>query len=452
MFLFESTTRDLARATGGLITRVFPRLQPMFRRGGVVRNVIVLAGGTALAQVLTVAFSPVITRLYTPHDFGLLSVYTSILSVLAIVGCWSYEQAIPLPRDDESAVRLIVLSMSIVAMMSCVTAVALWFAGDFVLSKINARDLLPQMFLLPIGLFVLSFYQTLSYWAVRKRSYGVLARTKVNQSIGQVTVQVGAGLLDRGLVGLILGDIVGRASGGFALARIVLKEAESSFRTLSVEGLRHVAYRYRRFPLFSTGSGLLTGMGAFAPIVLSTYYGTQVAGFVALCQLFIGTPLTLLSVSVGRVYLGESARISKADAEAQIRLFRNIVVHMASVVVPIVVVAAVLAPWVVPFVFGKQWEVSVPFFQVLAPSFIFLSVGSPTFLVLDVFERQDRHLLREILRGPLVLGPLLVASAAGGSPLLGVTLYGCGVSVFYLIGMYLSWRVICASKPTGKDT
>jgi len=451
MFLFESTTRDLARATGGLFVRAFPRLQPMLRRGGFVRNVIVLAGGTALAQLLTVSFSPVVTRLYTPHDFGLLSVYTSILSMLAIVGCWSYEQAIPLPRDDESAVNLTVLSLSIVALMSLVTAVALWFSGEFILSRINARDLLPQMFLLPIGLFVLSFYQTLSYWAVRKRSYGVLARTKVNQSIGQVTVQVGAGLLHRGLVGLILGDIVGRASGGIALARIILRDARSALGTLSIDGLKHVANRYRRFPLFSTGSGLLTGMGAFAPIVLATYYGTQVAGYVALSQVFIGTPLTLLSVSVGRVYLGESARISKADAEAQIRLFRKIVMNMASVVAPSVVVAAILAPWAVPFVFGKQWEASVPFFQVLAPSFIFLCVGSPTFLVLDVFERQDRHLLREMLRGPLILGPLLVASAAGGSPILGVTLYGCGVSLFYLIGMYLSWRVIHASKPARQD-
>jgi len=452
MFPFESGTRDFARATGGLFARAFPRLRPMLRRGGFVRNVIVLAGGTALAQLLTVSFSPVVTRLYTPHDFGLLSVYTSILSMLAIVGCWSYEQAIPLPRDDESAAGLTVLSLSIVAVMSVVIAVALWFAGDFMLETINARDLLPQMFLLPIGLFVLSFYQTLSYWAVRRQSYGVLARTKVSQSIGQVTVQVGAGLLHRGLVGLIIGDIVGRASGGIALARILVRETASSFRSVSPGGLKQVAIRYRRFPLFSTGSGLLTGMGAIAPIVLSTYYGTQVAGYVALSQVFIGTPLALLSVSVGRVYLGESARISKGDAAAQIRLFRKIVVNMVSVVAPGIVVAVILAPWAVPFVFGRQWEASVPFFQVLAPSFMFLCVGSPTFLVLDVFERQDRHLLREALRGPLTLGPLLIASAAGGSPMLGVTLYGCGVSLFYLIGIYLSWRVLRASSSAREDT
>ena len=279
-----------------------------------------------------------------------------------------------------------------------------------------------------------------------------MARTKVNQSIGQVTVQVGAGLLDRGLVGLILGDIVGRASGGIALARVIWRDAGSSFRALTFEGVRNVANRYRRFPLFSTGSGLLSGIGAFTPIILSARYGTQVAGWVALCQLLIGTPLSLLSASVTRVYFGESAKISKANAEEQLRLFRRIVMNMALVVAPIAVVASILAPWVVPFVFGRQWVGSVPFVQVLAPSFIFVSVCTPTFSALDVFERQDMHLIREFLRGPLILGPLLIASATGASPLMGVTLYGCGNSLFYLTGMFLSWRVIRASNPPGQDS
>jgi len=114
----------------------------------------------------------------------------------------------------------------------------------------------------------------------------------------------------------------------------------------------------------------LERIGAFTPIILSARYGTQVAGWSPLCQLLIGTPLSLLSASVTRVYFGESAKISKANAEEQLRLFRRIVMNMALVVAPIAVVASILAPWVVPFVFGRQWVGSVPFVQVLAPSFI----------------------------------------------------------------------------------
>ncbi|MDT2264523.1 hypothetical protein P7H12_14360 [Paenibacillus larvae] len=51
-----------------------------------VKQVSVLAGGTAFSQLLLVAASPVLTRLYTPEQFGVLSVYVALLSIFTVIG------------------------------------------------------------------------------------------------------------------------------------------------------------------------------------------------------------------------------------------------------------------------------------------------------------------------------------------------------------------------------
>ena len=67
------------------------------------RHVLVLVTGTTLAQLLAVAASPILTRLYSPEEFGLLTVYTAVLYIFALMGTLQYENAIPLPEDEESA-------------------------------------------------------------------------------------------------------------------------------------------------------------------------------------------------------------------------------------------------------------------------------------------------------------------------------------------------------------
>ena len=60
------------------------------------RSVVTLASGTAMAQLLLALAMPVLTRLYTPTDYGSLAVYASTLTVLLVLASLRYEVAIPL--------------------------------------------------------------------------------------------------------------------------------------------------------------------------------------------------------------------------------------------------------------------------------------------------------------------------------------------------------------------
>jgi O-antigen/teichoic acid export membrane protein len=58
-----------------LISKLTSTLKKALPKNAFARGVSVLVGGTVGAQALMVLASPLLTRLYTPEDFGLLVVY-----------------------------------------------------------------------------------------------------------------------------------------------------------------------------------------------------------------------------------------------------------------------------------------------------------------------------------------------------------------------------------------
>ena len=68
-------------------------------------NVLTLMTGTTIAQAIPIAISPILTRIYTPKDFGLYGLFISIIMVLSSIISARYELAIMLPVKDEDAVN-----------------------------------------------------------------------------------------------------------------------------------------------------------------------------------------------------------------------------------------------------------------------------------------------------------------------------------------------------------
>ncbi len=81
------------------------------KTSSVMRNIAVLVTGNVIAQILMILTSPVITRLYTPVDFGLFTIFISIVSVLIPGVSGKYEVAMVLPKDDIQGYQLFGVSV-----------------------------------------------------------------------------------------------------------------------------------------------------------------------------------------------------------------------------------------------------------------------------------------------------------------------------------------------------
>ncbi len=84
------------------MSRLPGRLLRLLPRGRFARSVALVTTGTALGQGLVLVSAPLLTRLYTPTDFGVLAVYGSIVSLVAVAASLRYELAIALSRHDRA--------------------------------------------------------------------------------------------------------------------------------------------------------------------------------------------------------------------------------------------------------------------------------------------------------------------------------------------------------------
>ena len=153
------------------------------RSSSFAADVLKLVTGTTIAQVITILAAPVITRLYGPEAFGLLTLFASITSIIGVVACMRYEMAIMLPKTDEEAANLLGLCLLCVAVVSGLTVPALYFGGDAILSMLRAPGLEPYLILVPVFVFISGVFLALNYWNSRTKHFGRLSVARITSSL-----------------------------------------------------------------------------------------------------------------------------------------------------------------------------------------------------------------------------------------------------------------------------
>lgn len=431
----------------GLKTRarawVNDQIKRLLPKGEFTRGVATLMGGTALGQGIAVLGSPVLTRLYTPDDFGVLALYSSLLGILSVVACWRYEIAIPLPEQDEDAINLVALSLVILVSMGLLISLGIGFWGSQVVQKANVPTLRSYLWLLPVGMVLVGTYEVLNYWAVRKQAFVRIAHTKLGQGIGSVASQICLGLLEVGPLGLIVGRIVGQALGVGTLATLLRGIDQKTRSAIDIGRICGMAKRYRKFPLFSSGAALLNALGLQIPIfLLSVFYGTEVVGQFSLVQRVFGIPLSLVVTSVSQVYLSFAAVDVRNNIYNLRKLFFSTARKLCLVgTIPTVILIAT-GPSIFTFIFGVQWRTAGVFAQIMAVVFFSEFVAGPLSYTFSVVERQDLSLMWNVSRLLLSGGSIYIAYRLEWSPIYAIVAYSLGMSIGYASLFFLSARAI----------
>lgn len=415
------------------------------------RRVLLLAGGTAIGQALVIGASPLLTRIYTPEDFGLLGAYVAVLSLFVAVASLRYHLAIPLPAEERDGFALLLVSLACVAVVSLLLFLVLSLFAAHVLSLLGAADLINHSWILAFGVLGAGSYQALTYWAIRRQAFRPLAATKITQGVVLTISQIGLGLLTAGPFGLLLGDALGRSAGTGVLARLSFKGAMSRART-NWTNIRALLVRYRRFPTYSTLSALLNTGGLQLPaILILSFYGPQVAGWYALTMRVLGIPMSLIGTSASHVFtssIAEKARLGQSSAS----FYARTALRLLLIGLPIAALIAVLGPQAFAFVFSSEWSQAGTYARILAPMFLVQFVASPLSQTINVLERQDIQFAWDAGRLVLVVGSLLLANGLGWSPTTAIGAMSSALALAYIALVLISWRLAAATRKGSKHS
>ncbi len=417
-------------------------LKRLVPRGGFAYNVSLLAGSTAVGQVVGVLAAPLLSRLYTPDDFGALGVFTSVFMLLNVVSSLRYEYAINLADDDEAAQVLGVTLALVIVSSLILLAVALTLAQP-VADWLNAPALGPYLWLMPLSLLGAGVYTAFNYWALRRASFGALGRTRITQSLTGTLVPLAVGALAQGPFGLLLGHAVAQSAGSTTLARLSWRQNSAALRGINRRGMARAARRYGRLALLTSASALVNTAGAQVPrLLLSGLYGTAVTGWFTFSQRIFAIPIGIVGVSVGQVFLSSAARLARENPPELRRFFFKTARRLFLLgLLPAGVLMVVGAP-LFAFVFGPQWETAGAYTQILAPAFLIQFVVSSLSQVMFVIRRANLQLAWDVLRLFSVGGVFAAAAAFNLDDPQGVLLYALALILTYGILFALQWRLL----------
>jgi len=281
------------------VRKIVINVKRLLPKNKFVRGVSIIAGGTAGAQILGVLASPLLTRLYSPADFGLLAVFASLLAVFAVVAGLRYELAIMLPESDVEAANIVVLSLAVVVTTSLTVAIVIGIFSSQIASLINIPRLAPYLWLLPLGILLQGTYQVFANWGIRTKAFGALAKTKIKQVATLLLVQLaGFGF---GPLALLGGQVAGQVMGGTSLGTHALKNP--AFKRISLTSVKVSAVRYRHFPLFASWSALFNTVSMqLPPLAFAALFGATPVGYYALAYRVLGMPISMVGTAIGNVF------------------------------------------------------------------------------------------------------------------------------------------------------
>lgn len=400
-----------------------------------VRAATKLAGGTIGAQALMILSAPVLTRLYTPEDFGLLAVYTSLLSISVVVASVRYELAIPLPKTDTEAANIVVLSLTMVLLMTVLSVIIVMSLGDKISVLLNTPGLASYFWILPVGVFLAGVYKVFNYWAVRTKNFTLIAKTTVSQALVTLGIQLMGYSL--GGISLLLGQAGGRGAGSLKLGSTALKNKD--FWSWNWCGVWHAAKRYKQFPLYSTWSSLLNVTGnQMPPLLFALLFSPNVAGWYLLTQRVLAMPVKLVSDAVSKVFLSNASEAWRDGSIGE--LIGKIHSKLVFIIVPVLCVFSSISPDLFLLIFGENWKISGEIARWLAPWLALVFILSPFMVLFEVLECQRQGLFFQLTMMLLRLGAI-VCGYIFDSFLLSVQLFSA-VSVTSLLtfNVWVAWK------------
>lgn len=345
-----------------------------------LKNVLTLMTGTTIAQLLPILASPILTRIYTPFDFGVYALYISIISILSVIVTLRYEFAIMSPKNREDALNLLYLSLLISFIISfCLFIVILLFKNRIV-DLIGNQSLIKWLIFIPLNIFLLGIIQTFNYWFNREKAFKILSNSKIIQTFVNIIPNIVIGLIYQSAAGLILGTVLGAVASVVYLFYEFIRNERFFYnykKSFSLKKMKKQALKYKEYPKFNTLSALLDTISLQLPsIFVSKNYSSSNLGFFNLTTRTISTPLSVISSSVSQVFF---QRISEANNKKQPLMPIIIKTGKYLSIISLLPLAILffLGPEMFSFVFGSNWRIAGEFARILAFSYAIRFVVSP---------------------------------------------------------------------------
>lgn len=398
-------------------------------QGGFLKALSILVSGTAGAQLLLILATPILTRLYTPADFGILGAFLSLLAFFTVIANARYELAIHLPEKIEDTVAVTVLSFFCLCLTTLFSIILILILNFYSLEILVNLHLDKYIWMMPFAIFFTGLYQICTAWFVKFKGYNQIAFTKLIQSCVVILIQLITFKL--GTFGLIFGQVLGQSAGSINLSKKAIENTKY-FKEVKIKNIKEVAKRYRNFPIYSMPTGLLnTASLQVAPLIFIGLFGASIAGLYALTLRLVSLPVSLIGGAIGNIFLSEAPKaLTKNELNKLILNLNKKLVQIGCV--PLIILIF-FGPEIFVYILGDDWSKAGIYAQWLAPWIYLQFQWAPISNITVVLELQRLALITQSFAFIIRFGSLFLIINLGFNPDTAIKLFAVTSAIIYLL-------------------
>jgi O-antigen/teichoic acid export membrane protein len=396
------------------------------------RNLATMMSGAVIGQLVTLIAMPILSRLYSPSDFGLFAVLFSTISILGYIAGGTFETAIILPKENESALKLLKLSITIAIIFSALVAISLPFIPKWVYKSLGQENLESYIWIIPLGIILLSLVQAFTYYHNRQKNYIAIASNKVIQNSSVAVINISGGIIKPSVLGLIGGYIAGQ----IVSVALLYKKAKINITSIKQVKLGRIAKEYVNFPMFLAPMLLLNTFSVNILVYLfSIYFDQATVGMYSQAIKAINYPLYFITASFSGVYyqkLNESGNRKTIYIKS---VFYSILIGFI-MLLPVMIWGEELFV----FVFGKEWSQAGQMATILCPLTILSFAVRNVNDTFSVTKKNHLLLIWQIIYLLTAVGIVYLFKDQGIKVML--LLYSIICSAMYLILAILGYTIL----------
>ncbi len=392
------------------------------------RNILTLMTGSTIAQAIPIAVTPILTRIYSPEDFGVLALFIAISFVLGSIANARYELAIILPQKDETAVEVASLALLISTLFSLVLLFPVIVFNEQITGYLGNDEISYWLYFIPFSVWMIGVFNVLNYLNTRKKNYKEIAIAGIYKSVGMSAIQLSLGFIKSSVNGLIYGQIFSYIFANFQLAKKAC--AEYDYCNLTLLGLKRVFICYKHLPIYAMPAVLANSLSThLTNILISFYFSVATLGFYSIVQKMLGLPTSLIGGAIGQVYYEQGVKEKHKTGHAQ-KSFLMAFKKLLFISIPVFVLAYFIVEDVFIFAFGSEWQKAGEYASSLILFFGIRFVSASLSITISIFEKNHLSLIINLIILVTSIGLLVITSD-----------YGFEVFIFYfnfiMSGLYI---------------
>ncbi|MFW9988909.1 MAG: lipopolysaccharide biosynthesis protein [Candidatus Odinarchaeota archaeon] len=404
------------------------------------KNTFTLTIGTSVAQAFPIIFYPILGRIYTPVEFGLLATLTSITTILAVIATGKYESSIVITDSKKDGVNVIGLVLILSLIFLILSFIILQIFSVQVGIWLSEPKLKKWLFVCPISAYVIIIFNCYNEWCVRNKYFKRLSWNKIINSSSITLSKLLLGIYKIFSAGLVVGDLIGRtiSAGGCVFRALQMDKFE--FKKISRKQMQKLAKRYIEFPKFSLSAQLINTIGFTVPVlIIGANSSSKEVGYYAMTMNVLSIPISIISIAIRDVF-------KQRANEEYIRTGSclNIVQRLLKILIFWGMLGSSILFFVLPDMFsivlGKEWRVAGEYSQILLPmvtaNFIAMALSG----VLIVTENLRIIFFWQIYYAIITITSLLIGFKVFHDIKISLICFSVGRCTAYIIYIILAYK------------